>query len=276
MDEIRIDNLKIFAHHGVFAEEKAHGQNFYVNAVLRVDAFAAGERDDLNLSVNYGLVCEFIEKTMTAKTYDLIETAAQAVALGILRTFDRVRSVDIEIRKPHAPIPLPFESVSVKISRAWTKAVVALGSNIGDSRKLISKAVERFRGSDYFRGVKVSELIVTKPYGYTDQPDFLNGAMVFETVLPPHALLDFMQESERLAKRTREIHWGPRTLDLDLILYGGEILSDERLTLPHPDFRNREFVLKPLCEIAPYLLDPVTKRTAAQLLARLEKRAERG
>lgn len=272
MDEIRIDNLEIFAHHGVFEREKTEGQNFYVNAVLYTDTFKAGQNDDLTLSVDYGKVCDIIESIMTRQTFNLIETAAQSVAVGILQRFDNLKSIDVEIRKPHAPIKQPFESVSVKIRRSWQTAVVALGSNLGNSRELIENAVARFHSSDNFKRVKTSELIVTKPYGYTEQPDFLNGAMIFKTLLPPHELLDFMQDIERKADRKREIHWGPRTLDLDLILYGNEIISDERLTVPHPDMQNRDFVLRPLCEIAPFYRHPIFGLTPRQLLDNLERK----
>ena len=270
MDKIFIENLKVFAYHGVFPEEKREGQNFYVNAVLEIDAEKAGIADDLSLSADYGEVCLYIEKVMTEKSYDLIEAAAQAVACGILRNFPLVRSVEAEIRKPEAPIEMEFGSVSVKVKRSWHKAVIALGSNIGDSRELIGNAVKSFRESDFFRNVTHSELIVTKPYGYTDQPDFLNGALICETLYSPHGLLDFMQTVENNAGRTREIHWGPRTLDVDLIFYDDDIIADSRLNVPHPDMHNRRFVLQPVTELAPWYRHPILGLTAAQLLERLE------
>ena len=270
MDKIFIENLKVFAYHGVFPEEKREGQNFYVNAVLEIDAEKAGIADDLSLSADYGEVCLYIEKVMTEKSYDLIEAAAQAVACGILRNFPLVRSVEAEIRKPEAPIEMEFGSVSVKVKRSWHKAVIALGSNIGDSRELIGNAVKSFRESDFFRNVMHSELIVTKPYGYTDQPDFLNGALICETLYSPHGLLDFMQTVENNAGRTREIHWGPRTLDVDLIFYDDDIIADSRLNVPHPDMHNRRFVLQPVTELAPWYRHPILGLTAAQLLERLE------
>lgn len=100
MDKICIEELKIFAHHGVFEHENINGQNFYVNAVLYVDTESAGISDMLERSVDYGSVCKLIENVMTENTYQLIEAAAQAVASAILRTYELVESVDIEIRKP--------------------------------------------------------------------------------------------------------------------------------------------------------------------------------
>ena len=271
MDRICIDELKIFAHHGVFEHENLNGQNFYVNAVLYVDTENAGITDNLKYSVDYGSVCGLIKKIMTENTYRLIETAAQTVAASILRNYKLVNSVDIEIRKPEAPIDMEFGSVSVKIHRSWHTALIALGSNIGDSRMYIEEAVNKLRENDYIKDVKQSELIITKPYGYTNQDDFLNGAVICQTLYSPHKLLEFMQSVENDAGRVRDIHWGPRTLDLDLIMYDNEIINDPDLTVPHPDMQNRLFVLEPAAELAPNYRHPVIGLTLSQLLDKLKK-----
>lgn len=271
MDKIIIEDLKIFAHHGVFEHENIAGQNFYINAVLFLDTEKAGMRDDLSCSVNYGEVCALLGRVMTENMFKLIETAAQTAAEAILREYSLVSAVDIEVRKPEAPIDMDFRSVSVRIHRGWHKAVIALGSNMGDSRGYIEKAAEQLAASPHIRNVRSSELIVTKPYGYTDQDDFLNGAVYCETMLSPHGLLGFMQSIENAADRRREIHWGPRTLDLDLIFYDQEIISDPDLIVPHPDMHNRTFVLRPAAELVPYYRHPVLGMTVAQLLERLEK-----
>ena len=272
MDKICIEELRIFAHHGVFEHENTNGQNFFVNAVLYTDTEKAGMLDELSCSVDYSNVCALLEKVMTENTYRLIETAAQTAAEAVLREFPAVKAVDMEIRKPEAPIDMDFASVSVKIHRGWHRAMIALGSNVGDSRGYITNAVEQLCACPQIRNVRCSELIVTKPYGYTKQDDFLNGAVLCETILSPHGLLEFMQEIEKSAHRTREIHWGPRTLDLDLILYDEDIISDPDLIVPHPDMHNRTFVLKPAAELAPYYRHPVLGMTMMQLLERLEKK----
>ena len=207
MDKIIIEDLKIFAHHGVFEHENINGQYFFLNAALYVETEKAGMRDDLSCSVDYGKVCELLGKVMTDNVFKLIETAAQTAAEAILREYSLVKAVDIEVRKPDAPIKMDFRSVSVKIHRGWHRAVIALGSNMGDSRGYIEKAVEQIVASPQIRNVRCSELIVTKPYGYTAQDDFLNGAVYCETMLSPHGLLEFMQSVENAADRKREIHW---------------------------------------------------------------------
>lgn len=271
MDKICIDDLKIFARHGVFEHENTNGQDFYVSAQLWLDTESAGMTDDLEKSVDYGAVCGLIGKVMTENTFKLIESAAQAVAEAILTAYPLVRQADVEVHKPHAPIPMDFRSVSVKISRSWHKALIALGSNIGDSRTYISDAVEKLRSSKYIREVKQSDLIVTKPYGYTDQDDFLNGAVLCETFLSPHGLLDLMHCIENEADRKREIHWGPRTLDLDLIFYDKEVIDTPDLTVPHPDMQNRDFVLRPAAELMPNYIHPVLGISVAELLRKLKE-----
>lgn len=273
MDHITIEKLKIFAHHGVFEHETVNGQNFYVNAKLYLDTEYAGISDDLDRSVDYSQVCRLIETVMTRRNYRLIEAAAQAIAAAILREYALVESVEIELCKPEAPIGMEFGSVSVTIRRAWHTALIALGSNMGDSRRLIGDALETLRASNDIKELRSSSLIVTKPYGYTEQADFLNGAVLCRTLLSPQALLRFLQSVEQDAGRVREIHWGPRTLDLDLIFYDDAIIRTPTLTVPHPDMHNRDFVLRPASELMPEYVHPVLGVTVQQLLERLETHA---
>lgn len=270
MDKICIDELKIFAHHGVFEHENINGQNFYVNAALYVDTERSGISDDLDESVDYSKVCKLIEKVMTENTYKLIETAAQKIAENILREFVLVKSVDIEVRKPKAPIDMEFGSVSVKIHRGWHDVLVAVGSNIGDSRKLIENGIKLIEENVYNKELKRSDIIVTKPYGYTDQPDFLNGAVRFKTLLSPHGLLDLLHDIENNADRKREIHWGPRSLDLDIIFYDHEIIEEDELIIPHSDMHNRSFVLIPAAQLMPMYRHPLLGLTVKEMLERLE------
>ena len=271
MDKICIEELKIFAHHGVFEHENINGQNFYVNAVLYVDTEKAGISDNLEESVDYSKVCELIYKVMTENTYKLIETAVQKIAEAILLKFSLVKSVDIEVNKPEAPIDMKFRKLSVKVHRGWHDVLVAVGSNIGDSHTFIENGIKALEESVYNKDVRRSKLIVTKPYGYTDQPDFLNGAVRLKTMLSPHGLLDLLNDIEAKADRKREIHWGPRTLDLDIIFYDHEIIDDEDLTIPHTDMHNRSFVLIPAAELMPAYRHPLLGLTVKELLERLEK-----
>lgn len=264
-DEIKIDNLEIFANHGVYPEEKSEGQFFYVNAVLYTDLRPSGLKDDLTLSTHYGEVSLFIKKCLTEHTYDLIETAAEVTAEKILLAFPLVKSLDLEIRKPHAPIPMQFESVSVKIHRGWHRAYVAFGSNMGDSKKYIADAISGLSGDVHNKVLRVSDSIVTKPYGGVKQADFINGVLEMDTLYTPHELLEALHKLEKDAGRERKEHWGPRTLDLDIIFYDKLVYEDETLLIPHVDMQNRDFVLKPMVQIAPYFRHPVYGKTMTEL-----------
>ncbi|MCI7321913.1 MAG: 2-amino-4-hydroxy-6-hydroxymethyldihydropteridine diphosphokinase [Lachnospiraceae bacterium] len=268
-DKIRIKNLEVFGNHGVFPEENKLGQKFLVSAVLYTDTREAGLTDDLTKSIHYGEVSHFITKYMRENTYQLIESVAEQLARALLLEYERLEWIDIEIQKPWAPIGLPLESVSVEVSRGWHRAYIAVGSNLGDKGEYIRQGIEALQDCSDCIVEKESALIVTKPYGVTDQPDFLNGMLQVKTLLTPVELLKKLNEIELAAKRERKIHWGPRTLDLDIIFYDDLVLDTERLTIPHPDMQNRDFVLEPLAELAPRYRHPVLDKTVKELLEAL-------
>ncbi|MFC6789739.1 2-amino-4-hydroxy-6-hydroxymethyldihydropteridine diphosphokinase [Methylobacterium komagatae] len=133
------------------------------------------------------------------------------------------------------------------------KAWLGIGSNIGDMAATLGKAVELLASVPGIRVVARSPDYRTPPWGKTDQPWFLNGAVAIETDLPPHALLDACQTIERDLGRVREERWGPRIIDIDILAYEGASVEDERLVLPHRYVRERAFVLVPLADLAPDL-----------------------
>ncbi len=268
-DQIRIEELEVYAHHGVYPEENEKGQHFYVNATLYTNTRPAGMADDLRLSTNYGEVCQFITEFMQQHTFQLIETVVEWTAYEVLQHFPLVQGLDLEIRKPEAPIPLPFGSVSVAIHREWHEAYIAVGSNMGDSRGHIAKALGQLEKHKDIQVTKVSGLLETLPYGGVEQENFVNGMFEIRTLLTPEELLRELHKIEASEGRERKIHWGPRTLDLDIIFYDDLIYSSEDLVIPHVDMENRYFVLKPLSELAPNFRHPITHKTVAQILAEL-------
>ncbi len=273
MDEIRIDNLEVYAYHGVFPEENEKGQLFFVNMVLYTDTRAAGLQDNLLLSTHYGEVSHFVAEWMTNHTCQLIETVAENVAREVLMKFPLVKELDVEIRKPQAPVGLPFESVSVKIHRGWYRVYVAIGSNMGEKEKYIEHGIQRLNEHEDIRVQKVSEIIRTKPYGGVEQDDFLNGVLELRTLLTPNELLQYLHRIEAEADRERILHWGPRTLDLDIIFYDKWIYEDEDLIIPHVDMQNRYFVLKPMAELHPNFRHPILQKTMKELLDLLEQKS---
>ncbi len=270
MDEIRIENLEVYACHGVYFEENRNGQPFFVNVTLYTDIKGAACKDELSLSINYGEVCHFITEWMQKHTYKLIETVAENLAAEILLRYNLVKEVDLEVRKPKAPIGLPFGCVSVHIHRGWHQVYLSVGSNMGNKRGYIEAALSALRENSQIKELTVSELLVTKPYGGVEQEDFLNGAISFQTLLSPVALLEELHSIEAAADRRREIHWGPRTLDLDIIFYDKLVYEDEQLMIPHVDMENRYFVLKPLSRLAPNYRHPILGKTVNQLLQALD------
>jgi len=146
-------------------------------------------------------------------------------------------------------------------------AAIALGSNVGDREGHLEFAATRLYG--ILASLKVSRWYETEPVGVGWQPMFLNGAAVGVTNLSARQLLDALMALERERGRERPYTGAPRTLDLDLALFGDQILSEPGLTVPHAHLRERRFVLEPLAEIAPELVDPVSHLTVSQLLQRL-------
>ena len=145
-----------------------------------------------------------------------------------------------------------------------TLAYVGLGANLGDREGTIRAAVANLPGV-----AAVSTLRETDPVGFTDQPRFLNGVAALETELAPRELLDVLLAVERRLGRERGKRWGPRTIDLDLLLYGDEVIDETGLTIPHPRLHERRFVLEPLADLAPKLVVPGRGRLE-DLLAELD------
>lgn len=149
------------------------------------------------------------------------------------------------------------------------RAFIALGSNLNDRQALLQGGLDALQAVSGIEVVSVSSIYETAPHGYKDQPAFLNAVCCAETDYTPEAILAEMQRIEHRFKRQRHIHWGPRTLDLDLLLFGEICLSSSNLTIPHPHIGERDFVLVPLLEIAPEICNPSTGRNYAQDLAKI-------
>ena len=268
-DFIFIDNLVVFANHGVLDEEKTMGQKFVISIKLYTDISIPARTDDITKALNYAEVCSFVTEFTKNNRCKLIETAASDIAEALLIRYPSADGVEIMLKKPWAPIGLPLDKVAVSVTRARHTAYIGIGSNMGDTKAYLDFAVSELKRDECCSCINVSDYIVTKPVGGVEQDDFLNGVIELKTIYSPQALLDRLHEIENDAGRTRTVHWGPRTLDLDILLYDDCIIHTDTLTIPHPEMTSREFVLAPLCEIAPYAYHPVAKEYAVTLLRRI-------
>jgi len=266
VDRINIKNLEVCAKHGVLPEEKEREQLFLISASLFLDLRSAGLTDDLEKTLDYGEITGVISSFIRDSSYNLIETVAERLAEKLLTENRQLQRVWLEIKKPQAPIDARLETVSVEIERRRHTAYIALGSNIGDRDGNLRFAVGELESARGCFVTCVSDFIVTAPYGYAEQEDFLNACLGLETLLPPLELLDLLHDIENRAGRERGMRWGPRTLDLDIILYDDLVMSCGKLRIPHIDMHRRDFVLIPLCEIAPDVLHPVFEKSVKELL----------
>lgn len=155
-----------------------------------------------------------------------------------------------------AMIRAMINSVEQHSSQNYTRCYVAIGSNLADPVTQAQAAITALEILAMSRLVLVSSLYASKPMGPQEQPDYINAVACIDTCLAPIELLDALQQIENEQGRVRKEHWGARTLDLDILLYGDEVISTPRLTVPHYGMKEREFVLYPLAEIAPQLQLP--------------------
>lgn len=266
MDEIRISNLEVFCHHGVYAEENTLGQKFLVSAVLYTDTRRAGKTDCLEYSINYGDVCHDIKTIMEERNYKLLETVAETIAERLLLKYETLEAIRLEIKKPWAPIMLPIDTVSVVMERSWHRVYFSIGSNMGDKKANLDYAVEQLRKHPAYKELTVSNYLETEPYGYTEQAWFLNACIGCKTLLTPEEVLVHIHEVEAGRNRKRELHWGPRTLDIDILFYDKAIIETNELCIPHPELSLRSFVLEPLEELIPNFRHPVSGKTVSRML----------
>jgi 2-amino-4-hydroxy-6-hydroxymethyldihydropteridine diphosphokinase len=151
------------------------------------------------------------------------------------------------------------------MARAW----IGIGSNLGDREATLREAMRRMAELPRTRLVRSADLIETEPVGPPGQENYLNGAVELDTELEPSALLHELQQIENALGRERTVRWGPRTLDLDVLLYDDRVIHTPELRVPHPEMERRLFVLAPLAQIAPGTRHPETGLTIAEMLAAL-------
>lgn len=292
-DRITLTGLAATARHGVLDFEKQIPQPFVLDIGLDVDLRAAGESDDLEASLSYADVAARAIEVCSGEPVDLIETLAERVAAACLQ-WPVVEAVDVTVHKPHAPVGVAFTastgglagpSVSVHRERR-RRVVIAMGTNLGRRVATLRSALDALRALDGLELTQVSPLVETDPVGGIEQPDYLNAVVVGFTRLTPAHLMRELHRIESDHGRVRDVRWGARTLDLDLIALGGAGADDEvrligerdgvaagdaaasasPLALPHPRAHERAFVIVPWAQTAPW----ATVRTPGGLMPILD------
>lgn len=288
-DRIALRGLTVRGNHGVFEFEKREGQDFVIDVVLNTSVARAAASDDIADTIHYGHLAEDVAAIVEDNTFDLIETLAERIAEHCLSLCE---SVEVVVHKPSAPIQRAFDDVSVTVARSRSaaaphrstggeassgsaEAVLSLGANLGDPRATLDEAVAALDRHPRITVLRRSSLYLTAPWGGVEQNDFHNLAVIVETSLEAKELLAVGQGIEVACGRTRELRWGPRTLDIDLIRFstgGEELVSDSAtLTLPHPRAHERAFVLAPWAELDPdvQVLTPAGRTPISTLLETL-------
>lgn len=250
-DQIRLTGVRGFGRHGVLAHEQEFGQEFIADVTLDVVLDDAAASDDLADTIDYGQVAQLVHDRLVGEPHQLLEHLADAIA-GELIARPRVRSATVTVHKPHAPLPVGFADVAVTRTRtAPARVVLALGSNLGDRAAELQTAVDTLGDA----GVAIescSPVVRSDPIGGPEgQGEFLNAVVIGRTDLDPFALLHAAQAIEDARGRRRDVRWGPRPIDIDLIDFDGRRLTSDELVLPHPRAARRGFVVRPWAAIAP-------------------------
>jgi dihydroneopterin aldolase/2-amino-4-hydroxy-6-hydroxymethyldihydropteridine diphosphokinase len=253
MDRIILTGMRFYGYHGVFPEESRLGQAFSVDVEIFADLQEAGVKDDIRKTVDYGKVYQTVKQIVEGEPFKLIEALAEHVARRVLDEHHNAREVVVRVHKPKAPIPGPIDGVTVEIrrKRTTTRAYLSLGANLGDRLAHLAEAVHRLSNVPGVSLKAVSGVYETAPQGKLDQPDFLNAVIAVQTDLAPLDLLAAIHRVEEAMGRERKERWGPRTIDIDILLYGEESFDGVGLQIPHPRMGERAFVLVPLLELLP-------------------------
>lgn len=148
---------------------------------------------------------------------------------------------------------------------------LSLGSNLGDRYGTIESALSMLSELPKVSFISRSSITETVPFGYSNQPNFLNCTVCIETDIPAHDLLELCLNIEQKLGRKRELRWGPRTIDIDILFYGNKIIESQRLLIPHPGIRHRKYLLKSLKELCPDYIHPLLKRSVSELLSILDE-----
>jgi dihydroneopterin aldolase/2-amino-4-hydroxy-6-hydroxymethyldihydropteridine diphosphokinase len=279
MDKILIEGIQAWGTHGVLDFEKKYLQSFIVDIELWADLSKSYVSDNLQNTIDYTSIYDIIKSVIETQNFMLIERLSYVIIEKIFLHDKRVQKIRIRVMKNKAPLGGQFNHVGVEIEKTREqilmhsitneaanigsdvaadaklsvdmgyKVVLALGSNVGDRQQNIQKALEMLTDLADVTILDKSKLYETEPVGYMDQEKFYNAAVFVETMLNPFDLYLKIKNIENTLGRKKTFKWGPRLIDIDIIAYEGCMINTNGLTLPHKEYMQRAFVLKPLSDM---------------------------
>jgi dihydroneopterin aldolase / 2-amino-4-hydroxy-6-hydroxymethyldihydropteridine diphosphokinase len=268
VDRIELRSIRVVGIVGALSEERRRPQPFEIDLDIEMDLSAAGRTDLLADTLDYGPPLSIVHRVVADEGHVLLERVAARIIEEVLAD-ERVVAAEVVIRKVRPPVPVDVATTAVRMRRTQAEsdqirrpqmsAYLALGSNIGDRRATLIEAIRSTPGV-----VRISGCYETEPIGGPGgQSPHLNVVIEVMTRLDPFALLAHCHRLERQAGRIRTVRNGPRSLDVDVLLYGDVSMVSEELTIPHPRMHERRFVLTPLSDLAPDLCPPNWQDTLA-------------
>lgn len=275
MDKIVLKNLEFYGYHGYFPEENVLGQRFKVTIEAYGELSLSHTSGDLDDSVSYVDIYEVVKEVFFSKNYKILEQLGYDIGKAIISRFFRIKSVQVFVMKPEVPIPVTCDYFGIQQEvKRETIAYLGLGSNLGDREGYLNSAIHQLDFHKEIEVTKTSKVYETDPFGYEDQGMFLNMVVEVKTSLSPRALLKYCNHIESNLLRQRDVRWGPRTIDVDILTYEDYTSDEEILTLPHPGVSERAFVLLPLKDVAQSGL-LIKGSTIDELIAKVDKSSVR-
>ncbi len=254
---VTIENLTVMACHGCLPEEKVQQQpfRFDIKAFLNYEDSCCN--DDLNSTVNYVALAERVCDFCTNNCFDLLEKLASETCRILMDEFPMIDEIQIELKKTQPPTTLPLSSLGVSFTLKREFVYLSLGSSLGDKAQFLNNAIDRLKSIRGVNVLKVSNFITTEPYGGAAANNlFVNAAVKLSTYLEPEEFFSFTHNIELVEGRVRGDKWGEdRTLDIDIVFWGRKKIFTKNLRVPHYDWKNRDFVKKPIAELDPFILE---------------------
>ena len=266
--KIVINDLEIMAFHGVNPEEKTNKQPFSVSLEIEPTNKKGEKTDNILDTVSYSAVAKLVKKTVEDNSFNLLERLANEILIQICTNFE-VEAVSILIKKLDPPMKAKPRYVGYQKNIEYNLVYLSLGSSIGEKNKKLDFAVKSLKAHPLIRNVRESTRIETEPYGDVAKNTFLNSAVEIETALTPQELLDYLHQIESEAGRVRKVRWEDRELDIDIALFGNEIMNTKDLIIPHKELHKRAFFLQPLVELNSGLFHPILHKYLSDLLTSL-------